>query len=140
MADEILTKDDLVLLMESYKNMISMHHTVLEQSNRMIEQLASVVAQQDGISLKQRDTCSILNSVSTKLDTCVSKLEGFSKDIEGIKDNVIEKVNSHSQKSIEDHGKLANKIHLGWIGMGTIILGLITLSITVYSTFHSFHP
>lgn len=136
MAEENLTKDDLVLLMESYKNMITMHHTILEQSNKTIEQLADIVTKQDNISLKQRDTCQIMNGVSTKLDSCVKQLEGTNDKVDKLKDTI----NTHNEKSMDGHSKLANKIHLGWIGMGTIILGLIGLGVTIYGTMHMLHP
>ena len=39
MAEDRLTKDDLVLLMESYRNMITMHQTILDQTNKTIDKL-----------------------------------------------------------------------------------------------------
>lgn len=55
MADDRLTKDDLVLLMESYKNVITMHQAVLDRSNKIIENMDSLTTKIDKISEKTND-------------------------------------------------------------------------------------
>lgn len=118
MSEDKLTKDDLVLLMESYRNMITMHQTILDQSSKTIEKMDTIVNKQDTLFSKQGQICNSLDKITGSLDSTAKNLSDVAKN-----------ANTHEKKTIEDHGKLANKIHLGWIGMGTIIMGLIGLII-----------
>jgi hypothetical protein len=125
MPDETLTKDDLVLLMESYRNVITMHETILNQTSKAIEKLDLIATKQDYIASKQSDTCKSLEKCSGRLDD-IFKAEG----------HVIDKIDKHHEKSIDTHSKITTKIHLGWIGMGSIIIGLIGIIVTIVMVFH----
>lgn len=122
MPEDNLTKDDLMLLMESYRNMITMHKTILDQSSKTIEKLDTITNKQDLISTKQGTVCNSLHNITQKLDGVV-----------GGNSITQQKLDNHHEKSVETHGKLANKIHLGWIGMGTIIIGILGLVIAILS-------
>jgi cysteinyl-tRNA synthetase len=129
MAEDKLTRDDLVLLMESYRNMITMHQTILDQSEKTIEKMDKIADKQDALFSKQGHICNTLDNVSNNLDDTTKNLA----------DSVAEAAKTaiaHEKKTIEEHGVLANKIHLGWIGMGTIIMGLIGLMMMIMK-FHN---
>lgn len=129
MAEDRLTKDDLVLLMESYRNMITMHQTILDQTNKTIDKLDHIATKQDSLFSKQGNVCMDLGQIKGKLDD----------NADLIKDSV-EKISSHEKKSIEDHSKITNKIYIGWVGMITIIVTLIGLGMTVASLFNNVTP
>ncbi len=114
MADDNLTRDDLILLMESYQNMIIMHQTILDQTTHTVEKLDNIITKQDVISTKQGKLCVTLDNVAGKLDECASALKDSNTSIQ-----------THALKSVEDHAKITNKVHLGWVGMGSIIVSLI---------------
>jgi hypothetical protein len=57
MSEDKLTKDDLVLLMESYRNMITMHQTILDQSEKTIEKMGLIADKQDALYAKQNNVC-----------------------------------------------------------------------------------
>jgi len=120
MPEDNLTKDDLVLLMESYRNMITMHQTILDQSAKTIEKLDNIISKQDTISTKQGNFCNTLSNITKQLD-----------DVIGEEKESSSKIDNHHEKSIDIHNRILTKIHLGWIGMGTIIIGLIGLIITL---------
>jgi hypothetical protein len=124
-AEDKLTKDDLVLLMESYRNMINMHQAVLNQTAKTLEKLNAIDSKQDSLRDKNSSLCNYLTKILDTLDN----QDKMGHDISF-------KVSQHEKKSIEDHNKLANKIHLGWVGMGSIILGLIALVITIINYLH----
>lgn len=124
-----LTKDDLVLLMESYRNMIVMHQTVLDQSNKAIDQLNNIATKQDNLFSKTGLICGSLDSIKEKTKEGNGKIKEGNDKL----DKLSTTLNDHEKKSIEEHGKMTNKIYLGWIGMGTIILGLIGLGYTMSS-------
>lgn len=133
--NNLLTKDDLVLLMESYKNMISMHQTILEQSNRTIDSLSEIVNRQESISVKQQSTCGILNDVSKKLDICAEKLDITRTKVDSLQSTIKEKITEHDINSLKSHEKISTKIQIGWIGMGTIILAILSLVIAILHVF-----
>lgn len=120
MSEDKLTRDDLVLLMESYRNMITMHQTILDQSSKTIEKMDVIVNKQDTLFSKQGQICNSLDKITGSLDTAARNLNDVAKN-----------ANNHEKKTIEEHGKITNKIYLGWIGMGTIIIGLIGLIIAL---------
>jgi len=102
--------------------MITMHKTILDQSSKTIEKLDTITSKQDSISTKQGTVCNSLHNITQKLDGVV-----------GGNSITQQKLDNHHEKSVETHGKLANKIHLGWIGMGTIIIGILGLVIAILS-------
>jgi DNA repair exonuclease SbcCD ATPase subunit len=120
MSEDKLTKDDLVLLMESYRNMITMHQTILDQSEKTIEKMGLIADKQDALYSKQNSVCNTLNNVSSSLDSANASIA-----------KAAEVSIRHEKEIIKQHNKIETKIHLGWIGMGTIILGLIGLIITL---------
>jgi len=122
-----LTKDDLVLLMESYRNMIVMHQTILDQSNKTIDKIDNVAKIQDDLFTKTGSIFGSLNNVEKTINDNTSKTKEGSNKVE----TLTIALNNHEKKSIEDHGKITSKIYVGWIGMVTIILGLIGLAIAI---------
>lgn len=120
MSEDKLTRDDLVLLMESYRNMITMHQTILDQSEKTIEKMDVIADKQDKLFSKQGHLCNTLDKVSTNLDDATKSLFDAAKG-----------ATAHEKETIRQYGAVVNKIHLGWIGMGTIILGLIGLIIAL---------
>jgi hypothetical protein len=126
-----LTKDDLVLLMESYRNMIIMHQTILDQTNKTIDKLNGMSEKQDFIFSKQNNLYDTLKNIVEKVNNSSLELKSNNEKTEELKSNIVEKLNSHELKSTEDHSKLTNKIYIGWIGMISIILALIGLGLTL---------
>jgi len=126
MSEDKLTKEDLVLLMESYRNMITLHQTVLNQTTKALEKLNIIDSKQDNLKDKNGNLCIYLTKIIETLDN---------QNTMG--NNVSFKVDRHEKKSLEDHNKLMNRIHIGWIGMGTIVLSILGLIITLINTFHS---
>jgi len=122
MSDQ-LTRDDLVLLMESYRNMITMHQTILDQTSKTIERMDNIASKQDSLFFKQGNICNELQKITGNLDIVNKNNENLN-----LKSTSIEKqLNDHEKITLNDHNKIINKIHLGWIGMGTIIISLLTL-------------
>lgn len=146
MPEDKLTRDDLVLLMESYRNMIDMHHTILEQTNKTIERLDTIATKQDTLFSKQGSICNSLGKITDKLEDCSDNLKDTATKVDNGMSAIVDKVDSskgeittkisnHEVKVAENHGKLVNKIHLGWIGMGSIIVSLIALIVVIINIF-----
>lgn len=144
MSEDKLTRDDLVLLMESYRNMITMHQTILDQTTKTIDAMSDIASKQDSLFSKQSAVCTTMNAINDKMDKCSSDcaagLVASTDKMDSFKDTVVKVLNTHEKKSIEDNAKLANKIYIGWIGMGTIIIGLVGLIYTITNLIHTMHP
>lgn len=122
MSDNNLTRDDLILLMDSYRNHFAMNQTLLDQLGRIVDQQSSMMQKQDEMIQKQSRTCQSLHDAATALKSSNDK-------IDNIKTDIIEKVTDHNLSSTKEHGSLKNKIYVGWIGMLSIIAALIGLGI-----------
>lgn len=140
MTEKNFTKDDLVLLMESYNNMMKMHETVLNQQGQIIDMQQKITEKLDSTITKQGSACNQLNAVASKLDDCINKLQTTYDTLDKIEDNIVYKVEdtktmitNHNTKAVEEHASLINKIHLGWIGMGSLGGGLVTIIIMLLS-------
>lgn len=139
MSEDKLTKDDLVLLMESYRNMITMHQTILDQTTKTIDKLDNITTKQDSIISKQGMVCNSLSNITDKIDTTNGNLKSTVEKIDKLGGKVSDKIDDHEKKRMESDGKITSKIHLGWIGMGTIIVGLLGIIMTISSFIHT-HP
>lgn len=131
MSEDKLTRDDLVLLMESYRNMITMHQAILDQTTKTIERMDTIATKQDSLFSKQGQICHSLESITSGLEGVNTNLSNCNTNIKTLDDSVSKQINEFDKRAIDNQGKLVNKIHLGWIGMGTIILGLIGLIMTL---------
>jgi len=123
-----LTRDDLKLLMESYQNMILMHHTVLDQQSKMSEQLTVIIDNQVVITKHQSDACHELQIIAPKLKEVAVELKNNTSDIDDMEEKLLAKLTEHITENIRDHNSIINKIYFAWIGTGTIIIGLIALA------------
>jgi len=140
MGEDKLTRDDLVLLMESYRNMITMHQTILDQTNKTIDKLNIIASKLDSLFSKQGNICNTMNNIDEKINTTIIETKTNNDKIDNISINITKNLNDHEKKSIEEHSKLTNKIYIGWIGMVTIILSLIGLGITLTNIIQTNFP
>ena len=116
--DERLGKDDLYLLLDSYKNSVEMNTIISQQLTNILE------------TIRQKDSVS-----SDQLDAIV-------KICDKIKDNL----GSHNTDSIKNMsiivnsiGKLSNKINLLYVAFGSIVISLIVLIISIINKYDLIH-
>lgn len=109
-SSQTMSKDDLFLLLGQYENTIRLNTTLLEQQNKLLEQHTLILD-------KQADQTDNVEKVLTNLNNYLNK----------------QVVNRSDCKS--EHSSLANKIYVGWVGMGVIVISLMTLLITAWDKF-----
>lgn len=131
MSEDKLTRDDLVLLMESYRNMITMHQAILGQTTKTIEKLDCITDNQESLFQKNIKIYNKLNNIAEKLSKCSETLEKAKDKIENTTNNLTKKIDDSEKINSIIHEKIIHKIHMAWIGMGSIIIGLIGLGYTV---------
>lgn len=120
-----LTKDDLILLMDSYRNHFAMNQTLLSEITKIIDQQNIITQKQDAIISKQSKVCD-------KLQTCADSLTKANEKIDGMQTNVVKEIHEHSLESSKDHGSTRSKVYVGIVGMGLIVIGLIGLLAKVW--------
>jgi len=144
MGDE-LSKQDLFILMDSYKNNIQLNTTILEQQRQ-------ILIMNDNFIEKQKDLCDSVDNLVDRLSECSkilidnhvvlnSSITHMETSIRTTLETMVNKLliesNTNCAKLTLDHSKLSNKIYIAMGGMVTIILSIIGLMITFLNKFHS---
>jgi len=122
-----LSKDDLFLLMESYRNMIQMYTTLSEQQRQIMESEKVIIQKIDALVTKQIMTCDKLDHIVDVFETYVKTvIELNKKSLESI-DEVKTSIESLKIENIKSHSSLTNKIYIALIGSVTIIATLLNI-------------
>jgi predicted PurR-regulated permease PerM len=107
---DVIQKEDLFLLLESYKNSVEMN-TVISQQLRTIHE--------------------VLNACKDETSALETNLKELIEKAIDAAEKARDKIDSHNVESIKDIGqidrsvgKLTNKIYLLYIGVGSIVLSL----------------
>lgn len=141
MPDELkhLNKEDLFLLMESYRNMITMNSTLVEQQKQIIGLQNNIIKKQDEISIKQTQSCDQLKVITEKLGQCADNLSKTNENVQTSCSN-LDKSISTNLSSIKDkvgeskldltkqHSGINTRIYVAMGAMATIIIALVALS------------
>ena len=133
MPDELkhLNKDDLFLLMESYRNMITLHATLVEQQKQLMVSQTNMISKQDEISSQQNNICNKLARVAEKLEECISTLSKTKDDV-GTQCGAIDRdLTSMSKDLTKQHNSLGVKVYTSMGLMATIVVSLITMIYTL---------
>jgi len=136
--EKSLSRDDLMLLMESYRNTVQMHTTLLEQQKRVIDFQHTIIDKQDSILGKQSSVCDKLTTLAASLDTCVQnmvkcnettieKYASIQKDVEDDVEKLSVKIEDTRIENVTQHSAITNKIYVGMVGSALIIIALIGL-------------
>jgi hypothetical protein len=135
-----LNKEDLYLLMESYRNMIQMHSTLVDQQKRIIHLQNNIMEKQNGISENQIKTCNQLDGITDKLEDCSVNLAKTNENITGActdldksltsnVGNIHEKLGNNQLEITKQHSGINNRIYVAMGIMATIVIGVTTLAI-----------
>ena len=149
LKNKSLSRDDLMLLMDSYRNTIQMHTTLVEQQKVVIGLQHELLTKQDSILNKQNEICNTMEHVSKNLEGCTSrfqeattlvtnKCDELNNSISGKVEGVESKVDKSTIDSIKEHGSLKLRLYVAMGGMILIILSLVTLNITAFDKFEMF--
>jgi Mg2+ and Co2+ transporter CorA len=139
-----LSREDLVLLMDSYRNMIQMNSTILEQQKTILDLQHKLLDRHEEVSKRQTEVCDNLRDVADNLNNFVNQanktnetLQGSLKDISSQITTLDKAVDDSLLETIKQSSELKNRIYVSLIGMGTIVLGLIGLFITILNAIPS---
>lgn len=124
-GDNVLSRDDLFLLMEAYRNNIELSTTLLQQQNQIIDQMKITTS-------RQEDICSLISGVATKLDACAEGLNNTCNE------RVLENT-KYQAKITKEHAVLGHKINLVYVGLGTLLIPLIAFLIEALDKLELIH-
>jgi predicted PurR-regulated permease PerM len=129
MPDDLkhLNKDDLFLLMESYRNMITLHTTLVEQQKQLMVSQSNMIAKQDDIASQQNTICNKLGRVTEKLEECIVALSKTKDDVAGQCNSIDHNLDIMSKDLTTQHNGLSTKVYTSMGLMATIVISLITV-------------
>ena len=108
-----LSKEDLTLLLDSYKKQVELNTQVLTQQQNLIIRMDSMIE-------IHKETCHNISKVADKVDNQEKNtMEGFVK--------LAEKVGDSRKESLKEHNSLNLRIYVAFGLLGLIILNLIAL-------------
>jgi hypothetical protein len=112
-----LSKEDLFLLLESYKNSVEMNTVISQQLTNIIDTMKEC----------KEDSTVIESNLLSKIDNAIS-----------IGNKIQEKLELHNTDTIKigasdttSMGKILNKVNLLYVAFGSIVVALILLVVTV---------
>jgi len=117
----LVEKDDIFLLLESYKNNIELSSTLLEQQRQLL-------TKQEELIKKQDSACDDLKEVLKKSDQCaINSLN--------IQAKVLESQTLIKTDMLKDNNKIHTNMYIQLGCLFTIIISLIGLLITLFEKF-----
>jgi hypothetical protein len=112
-----LSKEDLFLLLESYKNSVEMNTVISQQLTNIIDTMKEC----------KEDSTVIESNLLSKIDNAIS-----------IGNKIQEKLELHNTDTIKigasdttSMGKILNKVNLLYVAFGSIVVALILLVVTI---------
>jgi len=131
--EDKLSKNDLFILMESYKNNIQLNTTLLEQQKQLLIMNASAID-------KQKEFCETLDRFIQNVTSCSEKMNvnytKLTKLIEDKSNTITSQITNGCADSKVEHSGIRLRIYMAMIGMGGIIISLISLAITYSKEIH----
>ena len=116
-SEKNLTLQDMILLMDAYKNNVELTTTLMER-------LSQILVQQDEILTKQKDTCcEIINTTNAMRDfstAMIEKVSDVNKDIVEVKLEIV-----------KENSSLKNVMYIALVGAVGLIGSIITLTVNL---------
>ena len=108
-----LNKEDLTLLLDSYRKQVELNTQVLTQQQNLIMRMDSMIE-------IHKETCHNINKVSEKVEhQDRNTLEGFIK--------IADKLGSNRKDEMKEHGDLKVRLYIAFGFMSVIILNIIAI-------------
>ena len=123
-TNKALQRDDLFLLLDSYKNSIELNATVLEQTRKVVDR-------QNQILSEQKQLLDKVGKVIDSLSVCEKSSHELQKEVLSALSGNDEKMTSYHTENIKTHNSILGRVNWGIIGMSSIVISLIGLISTI---------
>lgn len=124
-------RDDLYLLLESYRNSIELNTTLLERQEKITEAQQTILAEVLGICKTQARMFERIKGLPADLHTAIGELCGATA---AKCDGLAEQLRGHAEETFKEHHGHRLRMYGAYVGMVAIILGLIGLLAKVWPT------
>lgn len=108
-----LDREDLYLLMESYKNTVELNTTLLDRQETLNNNIEKVIAELVNICGNQNE---IMKYLDNNKDDCKT---GHA--------DIVSEMQAARVSEVKEHSAHNNRIYIAFVGMGVIIISLIGL-------------
>ncbi len=112
------SRDDLFLLLEAYRNQVETNQTLMEQQSRLIEQHIQILG-------RQAEVCNDVSEVINKIGRLSEREAEKHADLQ-------DKINTSQLGCVKDHSSIKTKMTILYIGIGAIVIALISLAHSAY--------
>jgi hypothetical protein len=127
-----VNRDDLLLMMESYKNQIELNTTLLTRQEVIITKQEEIIGKLAEILDLQSKVLVDVGAVPDSLEKLIHELcEATGETCKSVNTAVDQSLSAARQAQIREHNGINNRIYLGWVGMGTIVIALIGLIVNL---------
>ena len=131
-----IRKDDLYLLLDSYKNNIELSTIIMEQLRQISESQINLTENIKGLIDRG-------NEVTKSLLEIANSMKEYSDSVKNSSDKLIDKVGDYEKHlsvfETEQKGlfaKVGSKINLVYIGMGTLVISLLGIIYLLLEKLH----
>jgi hypothetical protein len=122
----VINRDDLLLLMEAYKNQVELNTTLITRQEVIIAKQEEIIGKLVEILASQGKLLEGVGAIPGSLEKVIHDLcESTSETCKGIGTTMDNNLSTARQAQIREHNAINNRIYLGWVGMGTIVIALI---------------
>lgn len=139
-----LSKDDLYLLMESYRNMITMNATLVEQQKQLLDSQVKIIERQDNLNVKQSQLFDKISTLVDKIDDWTdatksghAEIQNTCTDLEDLivnkVDKLLEKTTDLNIENTKQHEGIKNHIYAAYIGLVGTVGSVVALIYFVFS-------
>lgn len=131
-SNNVLSRDDLFLLMKSYENSVTLNTTLLEYQKQLLNK-------QNELLDKQNNLCTSINQILIEIKTNIKTSDTLNTNIKQLSN---ECANFKSETAVacsnlsKEHIGINMRAYLGYAGLGTIIISLISLIYKLFSKFN----
>jgi hypothetical protein len=144
--DKALSRDDLFLLLDSYKNTIEMNTTLVEQQKFLMDSQGHILKTQEDIFKKQKEMCVSMTNVTQELNKVTESLKQFNETVSYTckekQDNILKKlgevksqVDGQVINDTKHDSSMKIKLYTAMGGSFVIIVSLISLIITIVNQY-----
>jgi len=134
MSDEKgLSRDDLFIFMEWYKNTASVNTTILEQQKIILEKQTKLLDRVSNINSSLEKVSSGLETNNNNMAEVVDQLKKNNEALASFSVECTKHYNDIKAESTKEHNQITMKLYVSYGIMTTIIIGLIGLGTQLMS-------
>jgi hypothetical protein len=138
-----LSPEDLKLLMGNFQNIIQMNTILVEQSKQLLAISRACSNRQENMVKDNSHVINQLKTISEKMEECANNLiatnKSVSESFKNMDGNFTKQLDSAATKHVswekdvaKQHTSINKNVYIAWIGMGTLVLGLVGLLVAAY--------